>query len=150
MSSAWVKKPGMGKGLLSSISEEGCCLDGGSKNSAPSRVHLGNGFVNRTATKRHSGEKGMINSYPVEKHGMGKGLMTAWRAINPHGGDIPTGIDFSGEEVHRLSEISSSLPHKSYQDKKLQKQKLSVVSNLISVLSFLTSCSECMCIVWFV
>ncbi|KAK8688666.1 hypothetical protein V6N13_087418 [Hibiscus sabdariffa] len=36
---------------------------------------------------------------PVKKHGIGKGLMTAWRVVNPEGGNIPTGVDFSNREV---------------------------------------------------
>ncbi|KAK4775271.1 hypothetical protein SAY86_010206 [Trapa natans] len=28
-----------------------------------------------------------------KRHGMGKGLMTVWRATNPDGGDLPSGID---------------------------------------------------------
>ncbi|KAK6940406.1 WHIM1 domain, partial [Dillenia turbinata] len=37
-------------------------------------------------------------SVPVKKHGIGKGLMTVWRATNPNGGDFPTGLRFAGRE----------------------------------------------------
>ncbi|KAK6937918.1 WHIM1 domain, partial [Dillenia turbinata] len=37
-------------------------------------------------------------SVPVKKHGMGKGLMTVWRATNHNGGDFPTGLRFAGRE----------------------------------------------------
>lgn len=35
----------------------------------------------------------------VRKHGIGKGLMTVSRIVNPEGGDIPTGIDFSNQQI---------------------------------------------------
>ena len=39
----------------------------------------------------------------MKKHGIGKGLMTVWRATNPDGGDFPTGADFGLKEVTSLS-----------------------------------------------
>ncbi|XP_022758848.1 homeobox-DDT domain protein RLT3-like isoform X2 [Durio zibethinus] len=38
-------------------------------------------------------------SAPMKKHGIGKGLMTVWRVVNPEGGNIPTGVDFSNHEI---------------------------------------------------
>ena len=38
-------------------------------------------------------------SAAVKKHGIGKGLMTVWRVVNPEGGDIPTGVDFSNRKI---------------------------------------------------
>lgn len=32
-------------------------------------------------------------SSTAKRHGMGKGLMTVWRATNPDGGDLPNGLD---------------------------------------------------------
>jgi hypothetical protein len=40
---------------------------------------------------------------PVKKHGMGKGLMTVWRATNPDVRDLPVGFGFADQEVHRTS-----------------------------------------------
>ncbi|KAG2713473.1 hypothetical protein I3760_04G177700 [Carya illinoinensis] len=57
---------------------------------------------------RGSNEK----SAPVMKHGIGKGLMTVWRATNPDGGDFPTGINVSDGEVANISPISTSMSRK--------------------------------------
>ncbi|KAK9291662.1 hypothetical protein L1049_019611 [Liquidambar formosana] len=35
----------------------------------------------------------------VKKHGIGKGLMTVWRATNPDAGNLPTGVDFADREI---------------------------------------------------
>lgn len=51
-------------------------------------------------------------SAPLMKHGIGKGLMTVWRATNPDGGDFPTGINISDTEVANISPISTSLSRK--------------------------------------
>lgn len=40
---------------------------------------------------------------PVKKHGIGKGLMTVWRATNPDVGDLPIGFGFADREVHLTS-----------------------------------------------
>uniref|UniRef100_A0A803NVQ3 Homeobox-DDT domain protein RLT3 n=1 Tax=Cannabis sativa TaxID=3483 RepID=A0A803NVQ3_CANSA len=49
---------------------------------------------------------------PSKKHGMGKGLMTAWRVINPHAGDYPTSIDFTNEETGpSISKSVARNPH---------------------------------------
>ncbi|KAH1081630.1 hypothetical protein J1N35_021391 [Gossypium stocksii] len=45
-------------------------------------------------------------SASVKKHGMGKGLMTVWRVVNPEGGDIPTGIDISNRQIVAPSQTS--------------------------------------------
>ncbi|KAF5746229.1 hypothetical protein HS088_TW06G00397 [Tripterygium wilfordii] len=51
------------------------------------------------ATKRRKVSKHVLidhedsdKSAPVRKHGVGKGLMTAWRVTNPNGGYFPTGV----------------------------------------------------------
>ncbi|XVF81356.1 hypothetical protein PTKIN_Ptkin15bG0148700 [Pterospermum kingtungense] len=46
-------------------------------------------------------------SAPVKKHGIGKGLMTVWRVVNPEGGDIPTGVDFSNRQLVAPPQTSS-------------------------------------------
>ncbi|XP_055831530.1 homeobox-DDT domain protein RLT3 isoform X2 [Solanum dulcamara] len=67
--------------------------------------------------KKHSAAATLRN------HGMGKGLMTVWRATNPHAGDIPTGVDFgesAGERKKKLLQRQSILRkiEKKLQDKK--------------------------------
>ncbi|KAK2647491.1 hypothetical protein Ddye_014980 [Dipteronia dyeriana] len=39
-----------------------------------------------------------MKSNPVKKHGIGKGLMTVWRVVNPSGGRFPTGIDLADRQ----------------------------------------------------
>ena len=46
-------------------------------------------------------------SAAVKKHGIGKGLMTVWRVVNPEGGDIPTGVDFSNRQIVAPPQTSS-------------------------------------------
>ena len=65
-------------------------------------------------------------SAPAKRHGMGKGLMTVWRATNPNAGDFPTGIDFADGQVASLYPISTSLPKKSVIKKKKPRQQSSV------------------------
>ncbi|KAL5554766.1 hypothetical protein UlMin_042167 [Ulmus minor] len=73
---------------------------------------------NQSANKRRKVSEKAVASIvcndinaPVKRHGMGKGLMTVWRATNPHAGDIPTGIDFADVEVTGVSPNSSSVSH---------------------------------------
>ncbi|XP_065874540.1 homeobox-DDT domain protein RLT3 isoform X2 [Euphorbia lathyris] len=61
---------------------------------------------NQRANKRTKVSKQVIsscqdynNNAPAKKHGMGKGLMTAWRAINPSSSDFPTGIHSADRET---------------------------------------------------
>ncbi|GLT94283.1 hypothetical protein SLE2022_120320 [Rubroshorea leprosula] len=46
-------------------------------------------------------------SAPVTKHGMGKGLMTVWRVVNPQGGNLPPGIESSDGQIDDLPQIST-------------------------------------------
>ncbi|XP_073225978.1 homeobox-DDT domain protein RLT3 isoform X3 [Cicer arietinum] len=47
---------------------------------------------------------------PVKKHGMGKGLMTVWRATNPDARDLPNGFGIADREVHPISNSKTSIP----------------------------------------
>ncbi|KAJ1408166.1 WHIM2 domain [Sesbania bispinosa] len=47
---------------------------------------------------------------PVKKHGIGKGLMTVWRATNPDAGDLPIGFGFADQEVHQISNSIAQKP----------------------------------------
>ena len=72
---------------------------------------------------------------------MGKGLMTVWRATNPHAGDIPTGIDFADVEVTGVSPNSSSVSHGSpVQVRRPLKQNFRTVSHLTYFSHVLFSC----------
>lgn len=51
--------------------------------------------------------------------------MTVWRATNPHGGDLPTGIGFANGEVIDLSSQSTSKSQKPpFRDRRPRQQKL--------------------------
>lgn len=67
-------------------------------------------------------------STPVKKYGIGKGLMTAWRVVNPEGGDIPTGVDFSNRQ---LVSPQTSSPEVRKQPPR-NKRQLPLVSLLVS------------------
>ncbi|KAE9451223.1 hypothetical protein C3L33_16855, partial [Rhododendron williamsianum] len=65
-----------------------------------------------------------VKSAPVKKHGIGKGLMTVWRAINPDGGDIPTGVNFNERESTAVFRMTTSAPQKPLvQEKKSRKRQ---------------------------
>lgn len=72
------------------------------------------------------------------KHGIGKGLMTVWRATNPDGGDFPTGINVSDGEVANISPISTSMSQKKpLLREKRPRQKVPVaVSHLLQFIFF--------------
>ncbi|KAE8699577.1 Homeodomain-like transcriptional regulator isoform 2 [Hibiscus syriacus] len=59
--------------------------------------HLADQECERGAAKRR--KNNCNEKAPMKKHGIGKGLMTAWRVVNPEGGYIPTGVDFSNREI---------------------------------------------------
>ncbi|PPD94672.1 hypothetical protein GOBAR_DD08323 [Gossypium barbadense] len=59
-------------------------------------------------------------SASVKKHGMGKGLMTVWRVVNPEGGDIPTGIDISNRQIVAPSQTSPVVRRQPPQNKRRQ------------------------------
>lgn len=65
-----------------------------------------------------------MESVPVKKHGIGKGLMTVWRAINPDGGDFPTGVNYDERESTAVFRMATSAPRKPLvQDKKPRKRQ---------------------------
>ncbi|XP_022639986.1 homeobox-DDT domain protein RLT3 isoform X2 [Vigna radiata var. radiata] len=62
------------------------------------------------SSKKRKGSKSAIRrltdcnrTAPVKKHGIGKGLMTVWRATNPDAGDLPINFGVDGQEVPLLS-----------------------------------------------
>lgn len=71
------------------------------------------------------------NTDPVRKHGMGKGLMTAWRVMNPNGGTVPTGIDVADRQVTVVPQMATPLSQKPPLRKKRAQQ---IVSLLVSIL----------------
>ncbi|KAF8007499.1 hypothetical protein BT93_K1498 [Corymbia citriodora subsp. variegata] len=84
--------------------------------------------------KKRKGSNGEIidgqdgfNSGPVKRHGIGKGLMTTWRATNPDGGHFPTGVD-TVRGVDALSKVSTSKSRKkSCQSKTNRQQTLAMI-----------------------
>ncbi|XP_039031449.1 homeobox-DDT domain protein RLT3-like isoform X2 [Hibiscus syriacus] len=74
----------------------------GSKESHPTDQVCERGAAKRRKIFEFIGMNHQNNSNekaPMKKHGIGKGLMTTWRVVNPEGGYIPTGIDFSSREI---------------------------------------------------
>lgn len=80
------------------------------------------------------------NGTPVKKHGIGKGLMTVWRVINPNGGDFPTGINFGERQITDVPQISTPVSQKPRRQNKKRRQPVSVmVSHLFSFLKIFCS-----------
>ncbi|XP_056171319.1 homeobox-DDT domain protein RLT3-like [Syzygium oleosum] len=68
-----------------------------------------------------------FNSGPVKRHGIGKGLMTTWRATNPDGGHFPTGVDID-RGAGAISHLSTSkLKKKTCQSKIKRQQTLAMI-----------------------
>ncbi|XP_052735278.1 homeobox-DDT domain protein RLT3 isoform X4 [Vigna angularis] len=78
------------------------------------------------SSKKRKGSKSAIQSLtdcnrtaPVKKHGIGKGLMTVWRATNPDAGDLPINFGVDGQEVPLLSNsIGLKLIHENNRSRK--------------------------------
>lgn len=71
-------------------------------------------------------------SASVKKHGMGKGLMTVWRVVNPEGGDTPTGIDFSNQQIVAPSQTIPVVRRQPPRNKRRQP----LVSQMVSYQNF--------------
>ncbi|XP_057471021.1 homeobox-DDT domain protein RLT3-like isoform X2 [Actinidia eriantha] len=69
-------------------------------------------------------------SASVKKHGIGKGLMTVWRAINPDGGDFPTGVNFKERESAAIFQTSTFPSQKPLVQEKKKSRKLPVVRKI--------------------
>ncbi|XP_050205554.1 homeobox-DDT domain protein RLT3 [Mercurialis annua] len=89
----------------------------GFQNSEDSRSSSYANQENQRANKKRKVSKQSIstcldhnNSGPAIKHGMGKGLMTIWRATNPNGGNFPTGISFAEKEI--VTQVPTPVPRK--------------------------------------
>uniref|UniRef100_A0A5B6YSH3 DDT domain-containing protein n=1 Tax=Davidia involucrata TaxID=16924 RepID=A0A5B6YSH3_DAVIN len=92
---------------------------------------------NQKAPKRRKVSKPIILDYqacnksvPVKKHGIGKGLMTVWRATNPDAGDFPTGVDFPEREATAVFRMSTSIPEKPLVKEKRSRQRRPVMRRL--------------------
>ncbi|XVF31979.1 hypothetical protein REPUB_Repub17cG0042100 [Reevesia pubescens] len=84
-----------------SLPSQAFCRCKGSKDSNPTDQECQRGATKRRKVSELTTidyHKNSNESPPVKKHGIGKGLMTVWRAVNPEGGDIPTGVDFSNRK----------------------------------------------------
>ena len=70
----------------------------------------------------------------VKQPGIGKGLMTVWRAINPDGGDFPTGVNFKERESAAIFQTPTFPSQKPLVQEKKNSRKLPVaVSHLICI-----------------
>lgn len=67
------------------------------------------------------------NKDPVRKHGRGKGLMTAWRVMNPNGGTVPTGIDVADRQVTVVPQMETPVSRKPPLRKKRAQQIVSLL-----------------------
>ncbi|XP_043804783.1 homeobox-DDT domain protein RLT3 isoform X2 [Manihot esculenta] len=108
--------------------------------SLPSRaLHNGEDSRNSSATcqenerakRRKVSKQGKLSCQdnnddaPVKKHGIGKGLMTVWRATNPNGGDFPTGIPVADREI--VPQISTPVARKPLRQQKRKRQLVSIM-----------------------
>ncbi|KAI4346516.1 hypothetical protein L6164_007406 [Bauhinia variegata] len=64
---------------------------------------------------------------PVKKHGIGKGLMTVWRATNPDAGDLPIDFGVIDQENAGLPRSSNSILQKSICDNKKPRKTLATM-----------------------
>ncbi|XP_022771609.1 homeobox-DDT domain protein RLT3-like isoform X2 [Durio zibethinus] len=93
-----------------SLPSQAFCHCQGSKDSHPADQECQRGATKRrkvpeltTIDYQNNGNR----SAPVKKHGIGKGLMTVWRVVNPEGGDLPTGVGFSNSQIVAPPQTSS-------------------------------------------
>ncbi|XWS75947.1 hypothetical protein CRYUN_Cryun01aG0135400 [Craigia yunnanensis] len=113
-----------------SLPSQAFCHCKGSKDSHPADQEC-----QRGATKRRKVSELTTIDYqnngnenaPVKKHGIGKGLMTVWRVVNPEGGDIPTGVDFSNRQIVAPPQTSSPAVRKQPPRKKRRRTLLSLM-----------------------
>ncbi|XP_021819888.1 homeobox-DDT domain protein RLT3 isoform X1 [Prunus avium] len=86
---------------------------------------------NQRETKRRKvtehaviGHQNCDKSAPVKKHGVGKGLMTVWRATNPDARDFPVDMGFANGEVTSVSLNPTSVSRKPVtRNRRLQQKK---------------------------
>ncbi|XP_048139087.1 homeobox-DDT domain protein RLT3 isoform X2 [Rhodamnia argentea] len=80
----------------------------------------------KVSTQEMTDSQDGFNSDPLKRHGIGKGLMTAWRATNPDGGDFPSGVDIVGR-AGATSRVSTSKLKKSCQSKNKRQQTVAMI-----------------------
>ncbi|XP_057476389.1 homeobox-DDT domain protein RLT3 isoform X2 [Actinidia eriantha] len=86
---------------------------------------------NQRAIKRRKVSEPTLSDYQVsnkksalvKQHGIGKGLMTVWRAINPDGGDFPTGVNFKERESTTIFQMSTFASPKPFVQEKKKSRK---------------------------
>ncbi|XP_031281484.1 homeobox-DDT domain protein RLT3 isoform X1 [Pistacia vera] len=64
---------------------------------------------------------------PVRKHGVGKGLMTVWRVVNPNGGSFPTGISSTDRQDSDVPQTTTRASRKQPLRKKRAQQLVSLL-----------------------
>ncbi|XP_021300642.1 homeobox-DDT domain protein RLT3 isoform X1 [Herrania umbratica] len=98
-----------------SLPSQAFCHCKGSKNSHPADQEYERGATRRRTVSELTTidyQNNCNESAPVKKHGIGKGLMTVWRVVNPEGGDIPTGVDFPNKQIVAPPQTSSPVVRK--------------------------------------
>ncbi|XVF72355.1 hypothetical protein PTKIN_Ptkin12aG0115200 [Pterospermum kingtungense] len=70
-------------------------------------------------------------SGPAKRDDTGKGLMTVWRVVNPKGGDIPIGVDFSSRQIVPPPQTSSSAWRKQPPQSKRRQPLVSLTDSLL-------------------
>lgn len=79
----------------------------------------------------HTSQDCVEENATVMKHGIGKGLMTVWRVMNPNGRDASPRVDLLDERV-TLSQISAcNPPH--------QKKKHRQLASILVILTYFIS-----------
>ncbi|VVB01384.1 unnamed protein product [Arabis nemorensis] len=76
----------------------------------------------------HTSQNCVEENATVRKHGIGKGMMTVWRVMNPDGRDASPRVDLLDERV-TLSQISARRPR---HQKKKQRQLASILKQKLS------------------
>ncbi|XP_010274901.1 PREDICTED: homeobox-DDT domain protein RLT3 isoform X2 [Nelumbo nucifera] len=99
------------------------CKD--SRNSHPACRDNQRALKKRKISKSSNPDSQICKSAPVKKHGIGKGLMTVWRATNPDAKGLPAGVNFTGIETGNIQpSLASSKSKKQGREKRLQHQRL--------------------------
>ncbi|KAL4363236.1 hypothetical protein GQ457_04G025600 [Hibiscus cannabinus] len=116
--------PPLGVGF-DSLPSQAFSLCKGSKKSHPADQECERGIAKRRKVFEFSGldhdhQNNINEKAPVKKHGIGKGLMTVWRVVNPECGNIPTGVDFSNREIGAPSQTRPAMRRQPPRNKRRQ------------------------------
>ncbi|KAJ8748191.1 hypothetical protein K2173_000599 [Erythroxylum novogranatense] len=91
-----------------------------------SRKSISSCQENQKAKKRR---QNCVENASTKKHGIGKGLMTVWRAVNPNGGDLPTDINFFDRQINDAHPVSTPDSQK-FRQSKNRRQTIPLMTRL--------------------